>query len=79
MALFSRNETMATALELAPEEVVKRGKAIYKQSIRAQAEAGESIGKLRMTKNAPSPPARRKAAPCWEFQCCRAAPARLGL
>ncbi len=39
---------MATeTLELTPDEVVERGKAIYEQSIRAQVEAG-NIGKLLM-------------------------------
>ncbi len=39
---------MATkTMELTPDEVVERGKAIYESSIRAQVEA-ESVGKLLM-------------------------------
>lgn len=37
----------AETLELTPDEVVERGKAIYEQSIRAQVEAG-NIGRLLM-------------------------------
>ncbi len=37
----------AKTMELTPDEVVERGKAIYEQSIRVQVEA-ENIGKLLM-------------------------------